>query len=254
MYASLSYGKDSITMCDLLIKKNVPLDGIITSDVMFSENETAYLPEVNDFRYKIDRHYEKLGYTVKHLSSKTNFVKKFYSIYSKGNKCGQIYGFPSRLTPWCQSSLKINSLKNFESYIGYTIDEKKLERQKKVKLALESGDFIYPLVTYGYTEEMCYNYCKSNNLLNPSYEKSTRDGCWFCFNQSIDSLRTLYYKYPEYYNKLLQLEKISPYSFRKDYKLSELVQRFKLEEKFKKYNLPINNKRFFEELKIKLDS
>jgi hypothetical protein len=78
---------------------------------------------------------------------------------------------------------------------------------------------------------MAVDICKQNNLYSPLYNsKIHRDGCWFCNKSSLNSLRDIYNNYPNLWNKLLGLDKDSPYSFRADGKtLHDLDLRFKNE-------------------------
>lgn len=97
-------------------------------------------------------------------------------------------------------------------YIGYALDEKKPERQEKIANCTDLN--IYPLVKAEYTEGMCREWCKNNELLNPTYKSSLRDGCWFCHNQGIDQLRSLRKNYPQLWQRLLYLDSHSPVSFK----------------------------------------
>ena len=97
--ASISYGKDSLRMLEaIVIDLKLPLDEIVTVDVMFNKKISAYYPEVDEFRIKADEIIkERYGLTVKHLKSKLTYEERFYKV--RGNKAkeenrGKIYGFP----------------------------------------------------------------------------------------------------------------------------------------------------------------
>lgn len=69
------------------------------------------------------------------------------------------------------------------------------------------------------------------DMLSPTYEGSTRDGCWFCHNQSIAQLRKLRKEYPELWALLLKWDKDSPVTFKADgHTVHDFDERFRLED------------------------
>ena len=114
-------------------------------------------------------------------------------------------------------------------YVGYALDEKKADRQKKIKNCTDEN--MYPLVKAKIKESDCYKWCMENDLLNPTYENAARDGCWFCHNQTLDQLRNLRKNYPERWDALLTLDLYSPTSFKpNEVSIFELESRFKWED------------------------
>ena len=81
--------------------------------------------------------------------------------------------------------------KNIVQYLGIAADE-----PERIKRHSVPGK-ILPLVDIGWDEAYCRKWCEENDLLSPIYTTSTRGGCWFCHNQSVDSLRLLRKDYPE---------------------------------------------------------
>lgn len=63
------------------------------------------------------------------------------------------------------------------------------------------------LEKYNYTEQMAYDLCKQFGLLSPTYEDSSRGGCWFCPNSSYKALLKFRQQNPELWNELLELGK-----------------------------------------------
>ena len=66
---------------------------------------------------------------------------------------------------WCNSDLKMSAIEKYKTqlgesfwYIGYAIDEKKAERQEKIRNCTDLN--MYPLVKMGLTERDCYEWCK----------------------------------------------------------------------------------------------
>lgn len=69
------------------------------------------------------------------------------------------------------------------------------------------------------------------DMLSPTYEDSSRDGCWFCHNQGIDQLRNLYHKYPDLWEKMMILDNDSPVTFHADGRtIHDFDKRFKAED------------------------
>ena len=68
-------------------------------------------------------------------------------------------------------------------------------------------------------------------MLNPLYQKFKRLGCWFCVKQSLGSLRVLRHDYPEYWAMLMDWDKESPRTFKPEYTVAQLEQRFAMEDR-----------------------
>ena len=62
------------------------------------------------------------------------------------------------------------------------------------------------------------------------YEDFDRVSCWCCPLQPLKSLRTLYHKYPELWEKLKAMDKKAAYSFKPNYSVEQLEERFKKED------------------------
>lgn len=246
--ASCSYGKDSICMIDVIVERlHLPLDEIVTVDVMFDNGVSAYYPEVEEFREKADRIIERrYGFKIKHLKADLTYCDKFYQVRgerAKEENRGKIYGFPIVRGAWCNSNLKMSPIRKYKTklkdsfwYVGYAVDEKKLERQEKIR---DCKDFnLYPLVKAELTEKDCYEWCKKNSLLSPVYNSFARDGCWFCHYQTLGQLRYLRENYPDRWKALLWLDEDSPMSFRpKGVTLHDIEERFCKEDKIKRNKL-----------------
>lgn len=71
--------------------------------------------------------------------------------------------------------------------------------------------------------------CREAGLLSPIYEDSFRGGCWFCPKQRLSQLEFLYKEYPELWNILKEMEKDSHNTFKPNYSLIELEEKFKNE-------------------------
>ena len=234
--ASISYGKDSLKMLDVIKTRGLPLDRIITFDVWATDTISADFPEVVEFKKKMDVYIkDKYGIDVEHLcakypdGSKITYENHFYKVIASGKNKGRIYGFPYTMGAWCNSRLKIGAKKgatksNDVNYIGIAYDEPK--RQGKLNEQL-----VAPLVDFGIDEGLCGLHCKYEGILSPSYESSYRDGCWFCHNQKAEQLRLLRKKHPQLWELLLKWDKDSVTSFKADgHTVHDYDRRFALED------------------------
>ena len=228
---SLSYGKDSIACLGAIAELGWHLDRIIHAEIWATETISADLPPMLEFKDKADKIIKKrYGITVEHVSAGITYDEIFYRyLKNKGKSInsGHIYGFPMLKGGWCNSRLKVACLnkinKNAISYIGIAYDEPK-------RFKVLSAKRLSPLVSAKWTEKMCYDWCKKNDLLSPIYESSTRGGCWFCHNQSVEQLRVLRHNYPDLWEVLMQWDRDSPSTFKPDHTVHEFDKRFQLED------------------------
>lgn len=230
--ASLSYGKDSIVIPELCMKHGLPLDRIVTVDIMATPTLHSELPPMVEFKKKADVIIkERYGIDVEHITADKSYEEYFYTKKEKGKFPGRIYGFPMKNCNWCNGLLKLKPLsvfskdKNITQYLGICSDEpNRIERLKGTnKVALPAQ--------LGYTESMCYDLAKTLNLLSPTYENATRGGCWFCHNQTVGQLRFLRKNYPDYWLLMLKWDRESPFIFRPDgHTLADFEKRFRFEE------------------------
>ena len=239
--ASISYGKDSCTIPHVCLEVlKLPLTKLVTVDVMFNDEISAYYPEVEEFKQKADEIFlKRYGLKVEHIRADLTYEERFFQV--RGDRAdeknkGKIYGFPIVRGAWCNSDLKMQAIEKYKAkhkddfwYVGYALDEKKPERQEKIANCTDLN--MYPLVKAKYTEGMCMDWCRNNNLLNPTYQSSLRDGCWFCHNQGLDQLRKLRKHYPQLWERLMYLDLHSPVTFKPDgVTVADLDRRFALED------------------------
>lgn len=229
--ASISYGKDSLAMLEVIHQNGLPLDRIVTVEIMATETIPADLPPMMEFKAKADEIiYKKYGICVEHISAPKSYEDYFYyKCHGKKSKnAGKIYGFPLQKGNWCNSRLKVDVLDKVQkgaiTYIGIAADEpSRFHTLSETKRS--------PLVEYGWTESMCREWCKENDLLSPIYTTATRGGCWFCHNQGINQLRLLRRNYPDLWALLLKWDKDSPVTFKGNgHTVRDFDNRFRMEE------------------------
>ena len=185
-------------MLEVIKRNNLPLDRIVHAEIMATPNLSADLPEMMEFKDKADRIIEdRYGIKVERIHSSKSYEEHFYQTKGEKSKyAGEIYGWPYLMGAWCNDRLKMSVLskfnkKNVTQYVGIAVEE-----VKRYKILSERKRS--PLVEYGWTEQMCYDWCKENDLLSPIYKHRFRGGCWFCHNQRLQELRNLRKNYPEY--------------------------------------------------------
>ena len=233
---NLSFGKDSMATLLLAIEQGIPIDHVMYCDIRFSDEISGEHPLMAAWIPEAERILkEKFGIKVEHAFS-ISYVEQFYKIKKRG-RVGSIYGFPFTLGSWCNRSLKVDAINfylrkfkgvSINQFVGIAYDEP--ERWKRM-LAKETEKRKYKSLLFEQKiiEQQAFEICERHNLLSPIYKGNDgiyRGGCWFCVKQCLSDLYSLWKNYPEYFNKLLFLEKDSPYTFRPDYKVIQLKELF----------------------------
>lgn len=304
--ARISYGKDSLKMLDVIKSRGLPLDRITTTDVWATDTIPANLPEMMEFKARMDQIIWSMYHIeVEHLcalnkdGSKKTYEQMFYHVPVRRSQSGQverdgcspdpeyrvqgsitgfppntrynwcqklkipsrdgdqgmasvkqedpvvptsqntgIYGFPTIWVPWCRGELKMHlrqvpfssghptrcRKRNIVEYLGIAADEPARFNQLNARKRA-------PLVEFGIDEDLCGLYCQYANMLSPTYETSCRDGCWFCHNQNVNSLRNLRRKHPDLWKLLLKWDLDSPVTFKADgHTVHDFDRRFQLED------------------------
>ena len=214
--ASLSYGKDSCAMLEVIKQHNMPLDRIVHVEIMATDTIPADLPPMMEFKAKADKIIkERYGIEVEHIHAPKSYEGYFYQTKTgRAIRAGEIFGWPfMRKGSWCNNYLKTNCIKNIErnnvSYIGIAADEpNRFHSLSDIKIS--------PLVEHDITEKQARMICKSIDLLSPIYTQSLRGGCWFCHNQPLGQFRLLRHQYPEYWELMLKWDNDSPVTFKPD--------------------------------------
>jgi 3'-phosphoadenosine 5'-phosphosulfate sulfotransferase (PAPS reductase)/FAD synthetase len=228
--ASISYGKDSLAMLEVIKQHDMPLDRIVHVEIMATDTIPADLPPMMEFKAKADKIIkERYGIEVEHLRASKNYEQCFYEKYSKGKNKGVLCGFPTMACNWCNSRLKLSILgtlnkRGISQYIGIAADEP--NRFHNLTDRKRS-----PLVEWDVTEAEARKMCEDLGLLSPIYTQSARGGCWFCHNQGVQQLRLLRKQYPDYWALMLKWDTDSPVTFHADgHTVHDFDRRFQLED------------------------
>lgn len=198
--ASVSFGKDSLTMLLKLIEANYPLDEVVFYDTGM-EFQAIY-----DTRDAVLPLLEQRGIKYTELKPSYDFEWKMFEKPVNGKKNGFHYGYS-----WCGGRCRWGTTDKLQAiekyckgsyeYVGIATDEPK-------RLAKERNGFkLFPLVDFGMREEDCLNYCNSkgfNWVENgvPLYSILDRVSCWCCANKNLKELKNIYEHLPDYWNRL----------------------------------------------------
>ncbi len=235
---NLSFGKDSMATLLLAIEQGIHIDRVMYCDIRFSDEISGEHPLMAEWIPEAECILkERFGITVDHAFS-ISYVEQFFKVKQKGEHIGDNYAFPHICGAWCNSSLKIAAINKYlaqfkkqiiTQFTGIAFDEP--SRWKKMK-AKESNFRKYrsSLVEQGFTEQDAFRICEKYGLLSPMYKSDDgiyRGGCWFCPKQCHADLYCLWKNYPDYYQKLVELEPYSPHNkFKPDGNPSDFAKRF----------------------------
>lgn len=210
--ASCSFGKDSLATILLALLHKEPLNKVVYCEVMFDikNNISGEHPEHRDFIYNTAiPALKKMGVEVDVVRSERDYKYYFQTPIVKGKYINKFRGFPLGGKCAINRDCKLKPIQDFYKsfpnyniiqYVGIATDEeKRLQRLKNNQISL--------LAKYGYTEQMALELCKEYGLLSPIYEKSKRNGCWFCPNCTYKEFAIFRQEQPHLWNELKELSK-----------------------------------------------
>lgn len=208
--ATISGGKDSVTMCDLLLKNGYQVDYIVFTDTLNEFKEMyQYLDKVEEY---FKRRY---GKEITRLYPTKTFEDNIFRTRVKGNMEGRPAGLPNASNTYCEwrRDAKIAPFDKWAKdkgdhkiYIGITLDE--VHRCNR-----DDEKFLYPLVDiFKMSERDCKQYLINEDMENPLYKHFTRTGCANCHFQSDNDYYKIWKHYPKVWETFRDLEKrIQPY-------------------------------------------
>lgn len=241
--ATISGGKDSVTMCDLLLKNGYPVDYILFYDTFLE------FPIMYDYLEKVKKYFhDRYKKEVIIIKPKTTFENWCFGVIDDKNALydGHIRGIPmvwsepcywrreSKVKPY-EYFIKSNNLENVKVYIGFTLDE--ISRKTK------DETMIYPLIDYFRMKEIdCQKYLIDHEMENPLYKFFTRTGCAMCPAQSEKAWYEVYKNFKDVWeymkfieNRLLQYSKQgfkvkNCYWFTDHKSINEMEVKFKIKD------------------------
>jgi len=181
--ATISFGKDSTVMVDLLCKNDYPIDYIVFNDTMLE------FPIMYEYKDKVVRYFkDRYNKEVIVTTPDTTFEKWcFGKIKDKNSRYyDHIRGIPMVWSEPCywrrESKVKpsdklFKDIGEYKTYIGFTLDE-----SNRVMI---DDKFLYPLIDdFKMTERNCQEYLINQEMQNPLYNFFSRTGCAICPAQS----------------------------------------------------------------------
>lgn len=203
-WASVSGGKDSLYMVNLILHNldRYPLDGVVHFEL---EIDYPFIKDVIDY---MESECKKHGIRFVRIKPRKTWEKLY-----------EQYGFPARVSRWCNNHYKLDAQKQLEewmkslgyytvSYIGYCADEEKRFAKRTSKAKRE----LYPLVENGINESEIWEWAKQQPIYNNYYKTNRRCGCMYCPMSSYINFAYLYKYYPDNFafmvEKMKETEKI----------------------------------------------
>lgn len=214
--ALYSGGKDSTAVLILLKKHGLPLNEILYADV-----GSWMWPGVQKHMTQVEE-YMEMPITYLDIS------KKMEEGFKK-------WGFASPLTRWC-TAIKRDSMNRYlkqyigeglTQYVGIAFDEQHRAGSKRY----QKGKVKYPLIDFKVTESEALSICHKEGFdFGGVYEHRSRYNCWCCPLQTLDELRVLYKFYPELWERMREMQWISPNDFRQGETIMSLEHRWWVEQ------------------------
>ena len=204
---SFSGGKDSTAMLLMMIEKNMPIDEIIFCDT------GKEFPAMYNHILEVEKY---TGREITIIRSEKSFED--IMLETKG---WADFNFRRCTGVLKQETTKkyLKDAREYKLYIGFAADETKRKHQKNQ---------IYPLQEWRVSEMQALEYCYSKGFhWNGLYEKFNRVSCYCCPLQSLSELYTLYNEFPELWEDIKEMDKLSFRQFRSDYSIDDLEKRFK---------------------------
>ena len=203
--ATISGGKDSVTMCDLLCKNGYPVDYILFADTLQEFSEMYEYIEKLKVYFK-DRHNKEIIV----LKPKSTFEDWAFGTLKNGEGKGNVRGLPLVTIPcWWRRESKVKPqdefIKQFDDditfYIGFTKDEdRSIKNTDKIA-------YTYPLKDiFNMTENDCKQYLINQEMENPLYRHFSRTGCAMCPYQSEHAKFNLWKYYPDTWEYMKKIE------------------------------------------------
>ncbi len=206
--ATLSGGKDSTVMCDLLLKNKYPVDYIVFNNTLIEHKEMyQYIDKLEKY---FNGRYNKKIIRLKPNKKPEDII--FRKVKKKDSEWfGFVKGIFSPVMGFCewrtetkilplQRFLKKEQIEDYKIYIGFTLDEmNRLNREDTTKL--------YPLVDdFKMSERACKEYLIEQEMENPLYRNFNRTGCRYCPALSETDKFNLWKYYPEVWSEMKQIE------------------------------------------------
>ena len=232
---SLSCGKDSVALLLYLIQdmkkkekdRRYPLDEVIQCEMVGWE--FGSIGEVSKQCQKLCKENN-----IKFTKFDIPITEKFCKYSWCGGNCR--YGTSLKVQMMAKYYQEQYPNETIVEYLGYANGE-----QKRINRYFNKVIKVYPLIENNISENdaliMCYKnhiHWKEENENGKQvelYDYVDRVSCFCCRNKNLKELKAMYKHFPEYWEKLKQMQSQTDRPFRKDYSLEELEEKFKTEDK-----------------------
>ena len=205
--ATISGGKDSTAMCDLLLANGYQVDYIVFNDTL-NEFDLMY-KYLNKVEKYFKRKYNK-KITRLYPDKNADFTDSMFRKRVKGERKGKVAGLRNATDPFCEwrSTAKIRpfekfvkQFKDYKIYIGIALDEAYRANRGDPKL-------LYPLIdNFKMTEADCLQYLKERDMENPLYKYFTRTGCAACHYRTDRDFYMIWKHFPKVWQYYKDIEK-----------------------------------------------
>ena len=190
-----------------LIEEQWPLD-----EVIFYDTGMEFCA-IYDVRDRVVPILIEKGIKYTELHPKYDFEWKMFEKPVNGRN-GFHYGYS-----WCGGRCRwgtTDKLKAVEQYCKGNVEYVGIAADEKSRLGKErNGTKVFPLAIWGMDEKDCLTYCYDRGF---TWEEQTEHGpirlydildrvsCWCCSNKNLKELRNMYYRLPEYWKRLENLQ------------------------------------------------
>ena len=180
----------------LAAEQRIPIDRVMYCEIKFNDEISGEHPLMAEWIPTAEKRLKELfGVTVDHAYSGVSFEEQFYKVKQKGNRVGDMYGFPYVVGAWCNSRLKIDAISKYlaqfgndeiTQFVGIAYDEP-VRWERMLKKQTDKRKFRSLLVEQKLTEQDAFEICKKYDLLAPVYSVDGiyRGGLWVCSNQYV---------------------------------------------------------------------
>ena len=199
---AFSGGKDSAAMLLRMIELNMPIDQILFCDTTKEFPQLLeYVKRMSDYTLKT------IGVPVTWLKSTRTWDDWFYGGITRGDRKGQIRGWPlMAFHCWWSRESKFKLMDplsiGHERYLGFGANE-----VKRVKAGRKKEGYNFPLYDWNWTEAMALEYLEEKGWAEQCHRDFNRTGCYLCPKQGLPALKTLCKKYPNEWAELMRYAK-----------------------------------------------
>ena len=203
--ATLSGGKDSTAMCDLLLNNGYPVDYIVFNDT-FDEFDEMY-----EYIDKVEKYFKsRYGKTITRLKPTKTYDEYIFHVRTRGEKVGEIVGLTNASSRFCEwrryaktapFEKWVRQFEDYKVYFGITMDEQNRANRN-------NEHYLYPLIDiFKMKERDCQQYLIEQEMENPLYRHFTRTGCKKCFYQSERDFFNIWKHYPKVWDEMKEYER-----------------------------------------------